>query len=116
MAEMSELLRIEDFITLAREGKEVKAEIKLSKQNVTQKVHPGATEEMKGEMDMYLLTGNYSFNVGSWKKVVSKIYMYGSAGESMNDAKINISIANERLKVDYKRMHDAKIAFEEKYF
>jgi hypothetical protein len=116
MAETSELLRIEDFIALAKEGKDVKAEIALGKQNVSQKVHPGETEEMKGEVDMYLLTGNYSFSVGNWKKVVSKVYMFGSSEESMNDAKINKSIANERLKMDYKRMQDAKITFEEKYF
>ncbi len=116
MAEMGELLRIEDFIALAKEGKDVKAEISVRKQNVSQKVHPGATEEMKGEIDMYLLIGDYSFSVGNWKKVVSKVYLYGSTGESMNDAKINISIANERLKMDYKRLQEAKIQFEEKYF
>jgi hypothetical protein len=116
MAETSELLRIEDFIALAREGKDVKAEITLSKQNVSQKIHPGATEEMKGEIAMYLLVAHYMFTVGNWKKAVSKVYMYGSAEESLNDAKINHSIANERLKMDYKRLNDAKIIFQEKFF
>lgn len=112
----SDLLRIEDFIILAKEGKDVKAEISLRKQVVSEKVHPGGTEEMKGEIDMYLLIGDYTFNIGNWKKVVSKIYMYGSTGEPLNDAKINVSIANERLKMDFKRMQDVKISFEEKYF
>ncbi len=111
-----ELLRIEDFIALAKEGKDIKVEINLRKQLVSEKVHPGGTEEMKSEIDMYLLLGDYTFSIGNWKKMVSKIYMYGSTGESLNDAKINISIANERLKMDFKRMQDVKITFEEKYF
>lgn len=116
VSEKGELLRIEDFIALAKEGKDVNVEVNLRKQIVSQKVHPGDTEEMKGEIDMYLLVGDYTFSVGNWKKLVSKIYVYGSIEESLNDAKINKSIANERLKMDYKRLQDAKITFEEKYF
>jgi hypothetical protein len=71
---------------------------------------------MKGEVDMYLLFGDYTFTVGKDVKKVSKIYMYGSSEESLNDAKINKSIANERLKMDYKRLLDAKIILEEKFF
>jgi hypothetical protein len=111
-----ELLRIEDFIALAKEGKDVKVTIELRKQPVSQKVHPGDTEELKGELDMYLLFGDYTFKIGSWEKVVSKIYMYGSTGEPLNDTKINKSIANERLKIDYQRLKDVNIHVEEKYF
>jgi hypothetical protein len=114
--EKGELLRIEDFIALAKEGKDVKAEVDLRKQLVSQKVHPGQTEEMKAELDMYLLLANYSFTVGNWKKTVSKVYVYGSSSETLNDTKVNTSIANERLKMDYKRMHNVNIAFDEKYF
>ena len=113
---MAELVRIEDFIALANEGKQVKASIELKKQFVSQKVHPGETEEMKDEIDMYLLMGDYSFTAEGKTKKVSKIYVYGSSEESLNDAKINKSIANERLKMDYKRLQDAKITLEEKYF
>ena len=113
---MAELVRIEDFIAIAREGKQVNASIELRKHLVSEKVHPGATEEMKGEVDMYLLFGDYTFAVGKDVKKVSKIYMYGSSEESLNDSKVNKSIANERLKMDYKRLSDAKIIFEEKYF
>ena len=111
-----ELLRIEDFIALAKEGKDVKGLIELRNQPVSQKIHPGDTEELKGELDMYLLFGDYTFMIGSWKKVISKIYMYGSTGELLNDTKINKSIANERLKLDYQRLKDVNIHFEEKYF
>ena len=112
----SELLRIEDFIALAKEGKDVNVTIDLRKQPVSQKIHPGDTEELKGEIDMYLLFGDYTFKIGGWKKVVSKVYMYGSTGESLNDTRINMSIANERLKLDYQRLKDVNIHFEEKYF
>jgi hypothetical protein len=113
---MADLVRIEDYIAIAKEGKKVNVSVELRKHLVSEKVHPGATEEMKGEMDMYLLFGDYAFTVGNDTKKVSKIYMYGSSAESLNDSKINKSIANERLKMDYKRMHEAKIDFEEKYF
>ncbi len=113
---MAEFLRIEDFIALAKEGKDVTLDIDLRRQLVSQKVHPGDTEEMKGEIDMYLLIADYHFTVGNWKKTVSKIYVSGTVEESLNDAKINKSIANERLKMDYKRLSDARISFEEKYF
>jgi hypothetical protein len=110
----SELLRIEDFIALAKEGKGVNVTIDLRQEFAAQKVHPGDTEELKAAIDIYLLFGDYTFKIGKWEKVVSKAYMYGSTGESLNDTKINKSIANERLKMDYKRLREAKIVFEEK--
>jgi len=111
-----ELLRIEDFIALAKEGKGVTATVDLRKQPVVQKVHPGDTEELKGALDMYLLFGDYTFKIGKWEKVVSKVYMYGSVGETLNETKVNKSIANERLKLDYQRLKDVNIQFEEEYF
>jgi len=111
-----ELLRIEDFIALAKEGKDVNTTVDLRQQFVVQKVHPGDTEELKEEIDMYLLIGDYTFKIGNWKKLVSKVYMYGFTGEPLNHTKINKSIANERLKMDYQRMKDVNIQFEEKYF
>lgn len=112
----SELLRIEDFIALAKEGKDVNVTVDLRQEFVSQKVHPGDTEELKGAIDMYLLFGDYTFRIGSWEKLVSKVYMYGSTEESLNETKINKSIANERLKLDYQRLKDVNIHFEEKYF
>ena len=112
----SELLRIEDFIALAKEGKDVNVKIALRQEFVSQKVHPADTEELKEAIDMYLLFGDYTFRTGSLKKLVSKVYMYGFTGESLSDSKINKSIANERLKLDYQRLKDANIHFEENYF
>ena len=116
VSEISNYGRIEDFITLAEGGKEVKLEIELKKQLVAQRVPPGITEDMKDEVDMYLLTANYIFKVGKDMKLVTKVHMFGSSEESPDSVKINKSIANARLKTDYQRLKDAKIAFEEKYF
>ena len=119
MAEMSQIgsfSRIEDFIALARKGKTVTAAIDVRKQLVEQKIHPDETEEMKNEIDMYLLIADYTFTVGKDVKKVSKVYLYGSAEESLNDAMIDKSIANERLKMDYRRLTKAHIKFEETYF
>lgn len=116
VTEKGELSRIEDFIALAKEGKDVAMAIDLKKQFVAQKVHPSETEEMKSDVDMYILIGNYTFKFMTDVKQISKVYVYGSAEESMNDARVNKNIANERLKMDYKRLMEANIIFEEKYF
>jgi hypothetical protein len=113
---MAELVRIEDFISLSVEGKQVDASIELRKKIVSEKVHPGTFEPMKGEVDMYLLFGDYTFSVGKEVQKISKIYMYGSSEESLDESNVNKSIANARLKMDYKRLRDAKILLEEKFF
>ena len=112
----SPLSRIEDFIALARKGKTVTTMIDIKKELVTQKVHPDATEEMKDEMSMYLLIADYTFKVGKEVTKVSKVYLYGSAEASLSHEKIDKSIANERLKMDYQRLRKAHIRFEETYF
>jgi len=112
----SELQRIEDFIALAKEGKGVNVTIDLRQEFVAQKVHHGDTEKLTGAIDIYLLFGDYTFKIGNWEKVVSKVYMYGSTGESFNETKVNKSIANERLRLDYQRLKEVNIHFEEKYF
>ena len=114
--EVARFNRLEDFVALAKEGKEVRAEIQLKKRQVSQSVHPGETEEMKGEIEMYLLIGDYTFKVGKDVGRVSKIYVFGSMGESMTAAKENRNIANERLKMDFRRLREAKVTFEERFF
>jgi hypothetical protein len=113
---MAEFVRIEDFIALAKEGKPVNASIELRKKFVTEKLHPGTFDQIKSEVDMYLLLGDYTFLVGKEVKKISKIYMYGSSEESLNEVNVNKSIANARLKMDYKRLRDSNIILEEKFF
>jgi len=119
MAEVSRIGdygRIEDFIALAKGGKEVNLTVELKKRRVVQRVPPGITEDLKGEVEMYLLTVDYFFRVGKDMKLVTKVYMFGSSEESPDVLKVNTSIANARLETDYRRLKDAKIMFEEKYF
>jgi len=109
--------RLEDFIALAKAGKQVKAEIELNKQIVKQKVHPDETDNMGLEVDMYLLSGNYFLTgVEDEVKRISKVYVFASTGESLVESQTNRKIANARLKMDYDRLAQAGIKFEEKYF
>jgi len=114
--EIGDYGRIEDFIALAKVGIKVNLAVDLKKQRVQQRVPPGITEDMKNEVEMYLLTADYIFKVGKDMKLVSKVYMLGSSEESPDDMRVNTSIANARLKVDYQRLRYANISLEEKYF
>ncbi len=111
-----ELVRLEDFIALAKEGKEVQSTVQLRKQFVQQKAHPAQTGEMKAETDMYLLIADYAFKGAGKEGKISKIYVSGSVGEPLNATKQNTYIANARLKMDYMRLREADIVFEEVFW
>lgn len=111
-----ELQRIEDFIGLANEGKDVRVTVNLRKQMVSQRMHPNETEESLGTIEMYLLCADYAFSTADLEKVVTKPYVYACLEESLSESRINRSIANARLKLDYRRLKDANIEFEEKVF
>ena len=114
--EQDELVMLEDFIRLAKEGEDVQVTVELRKQNLPVKVHPAHTEEGKGETESYLLIGDYTCRVREEVREVPKVYMFGSADESLHAAKLHKNIANERLKRDYNRLREAKIKVEEKFF
>ena len=116
--EKSEPVRLEDFVVLARKGKKVEAKIELRTQNIQQKIHPSETEGKRGEIDAYLLIGEYTLKVKgeSWEGQVSKIYVWGFAEESLDIRRLHRNIANDRLKIDYQRLKEANIEFEAKYF
>ncbi len=116
MIEKGEPGRLEDLVALAKEGKEVQLTVELRKQIVTQKVEAGGAEGGKGGVDMYLLIGDYSFKVGEHAGKISKIYVSGTVGEPLNATRKNMNIVNDRLKMDYMRLRDADIIFEEVYF
>ena len=115
-SEKKELVTLEDFISLARQGKEVLLSIQLIKPILTPKLLPGEIEGMKEDMDMYLLVSNYSFNVGGEIGKVSKIYGSGIVAEPQDVAKQNSFIANRRLDIDYKRLEGSHIKFDKKYW
>ena len=108
--------RLEDYVALAQQGKRVRVEVKLRKQAVQQKVHPEETADMRQEIGMYLLMADFTFTANGESRVVSKVYAFGAEEESLESARVNRSIATERLKKDYKRLKDAHIAADEKYF
>lgn len=108
--------RLEDFILVSKEGKKVQADIELRKVTVKQKVHPETTEDTSTEIDAYMLIGDYVFRVGEDVYKVSKPYLLGFLGEPLDTIKLEKNIANERLKLDYGRLREAKIEIEEKYF
>jgi hypothetical protein len=114
--ETSKPVRLEDFVVLAKEGKKVEAKIELRTQNIQQKIHPSETEEKRGEIDAYLLIGDYTLKVKGESWQVSKIYVWGFADESLDIRRLHRNIANDRLKMDYQRLKEANIEFEAKYF
>jgi hypothetical protein len=108
--------RLEDFIVFAKSGAKFSASVDLQRQPVAQKAHPGHSEEGKDELDMIILSALFTFKVGNDYRKVAKVYMLSSSGESADEAKVDTSIANARLKEDYKRLTDVNIALDEKFF
>ena len=112
----NELLMLEDFIRLAREGEDVQVNIELKKNFLTPKAHPEETEGRRGEIESYLLIGEYTCSVAGEVYKVPKVYAFGTAEESLDTSKLHRNIANERLKRDYQRLKDANIKVEKRYF
>lgn len=114
--EKRELNRIEDFISIAKEGKEVQLSVSLRKQTVTQKLRPEEKNVLKNEADIYLLIADFSFTAGTLTGKISKIYVSGTVDEPLNATRQQTSIANSRLKMDYLRLRSVNIIFEEVFF
>jgi hypothetical protein len=108
--------RLEDFISFAKTGAKIHASVDLCKQFVSQKVHPGNSEEMHREVDMYLLAADFTFPIGGDTRKVAKVYLIGSPTESIEDSRVQVNIANARLREDYKRLKDVNIAIAEKFY
>ena len=106
--------RLEEIIGWAREGKKVKADVELIREDIVQKVllEAGDAEEVAA----YLLTGSFTFAVDGEAHEVSKTYLRGYASESVEVSAANKNIANARLKMDYERLKQGGITVEEKYF
>ena len=119
MSELKETVtfaRLEDFINMAEEGTPVRLEIELRKQPLKQKVHPGESADMGDEIDTYVLLGDFTFDVEGKMYNVSKSYVFAGAEMMPSSAMMNRNVANARLRVDYQRLREAGIEFEEKDF
>ena len=108
--------RLAYFINRAKSGKKVTVELVLRKQFVEWPAHPDETDDMTGITRTYLLLGDFICECEDEVSTISKIYVYGFVAEPVEAGKVNTSVANERLKMDYQRLKDASIMFEEKYF
>ena len=108
--------RLEHFIFLAKEGKYIQVLIDLQKKIVIPTINHEETEDTNGNYDMYLLIGEYGFTVAGEAHKVSKVYAFGTFTRSRDSIEQNMYFANDRLKIDYKRLKEVKIEFEEKYF
>lgn len=109
--------RLEDFIALAKEGKPVELEVNLKKEMVSLEMQDEGSEKLHGETDTYLLMAEYT-QTGVEGRVpsVTKIYAQRLSVKTMGEAQVIKHIANERLKMDYNRLRNAGIIFEEKLF
>jgi hypothetical protein len=116
MTEKSMFNRLEDFISIAEKGEAIDLTVALNKQIFTQKFDPYTMGEPDDEIDMYLFSADYVFLVKGKTHEIRKFYASGIEGESTDMTKRNIDIANERLKIDYKRLKGARIIFEEKFW
>ena len=114
--EESRLNRLAYFIELAREGKKVRVEVALRKQLVEQRLDGDETNQVADKVGMYLLIGDYRCECDGESGTISKIYVYGRLGEPLETGRINRTVANERLKIDYQRLDHSNISFSEKYF
>ena len=116
MTKQSVFSRLEDFITIARKGKEVELTVGLDKRLYTRKFAPYSMGDPGDEIDMYILAANYVFVVEGKIHEFTKFYASGVEGDSPSAVQREIDVANERLKMDYKRLRDANIIFSEKFW
>jgi hypothetical protein len=107
-------IRLEEIIGWAKEGRKVKANVELIREDIVQRVLVEAGDAE--EIDAYLLVGNFTFGVDGKMHKVSKTYLRGYASESVELSAANRNIANARLKIDYERLMQGGIRLEEKYF
>jgi hypothetical protein len=114
--EKSMFSRIENFISFAKEGKHIQTLIDLKKMIVTPAINPEETKDTKSNNDMYLLIAEYNFTVAGEVHKVPKVYAFGTLQYFKDSIGQNLRLANERLKMDYKRLKEVKIEFEEKFF
>jgi len=108
--------RLEDFISIARKGEKVDLTVVLNKRIFTPKFVSHTMGEPEDEIDIYIFSADYLFVVAGEAMKVTKYYGSGVEGKSLIAIKNNIYVANERLKMDYKRLREAKIIFLEKYW
>lgn len=108
--------RLEDFISLAKDGEKIALSVSLNKQLFTRRFYSTASGEAEDEIDMYILSADYLFSIDESQTEVKKLYAFGIEGESSDSTQKNVHVANDRLRMDYKRLKEAGIVFAEKFW
>jgi hypothetical protein len=108
--------RLEDFISIAKKGEKVDLTVVLNKRIFTPKFGAFTMENPENEIDMHIFSADYLFVVAGETIEITKYYGSGIEGKSLIETKNTIYVANERLKIDYKRLREANINFLEKYW
>ena len=110
--------RLDDFIKLAQSGQMVSLQINVYKNMVKQVVQSESTDDIDIETDTCLLMADFSPPAGTQAKpaMVTKVYAICPINENEINDKTIRHIANNRLRMDYARLKEAQVKFEEKYF
>lgn len=110
--------RLDDFIKLSLAGQPIRLEVTVYRNLVKQLSRSESTDDILDETDMCLLMADFKRAPGvrDTPQRVTKIYALCPINEKEIEAKITQNIANERLRMDYARLKEARVQFEAKYF
>lgn len=118
-AELDDYSSLEDFIALARKGKQLKAKvsIRISKPCPESEAPPSDKEKLI--IESYMLIRDYVFKSEIDEKQISKTsllgYFFGTEEESFDAKKMICQAANEYLRYDYRCLREAEVQFEEAF-
>lgn len=110
--------RLDAFINLAHSGRSIQLHTRLYRKLYKQVGRSNATDDIDIEKDVCLLMADFTSEMSAqdMPEKVTKAYMICP----VNDIEINettaLHIANDRLRMDYARLREANITFEENYF
>ena len=110
----SNLHRLEDFISLSKQGEIISLDVHLRLENILRQGEQ--CEGSKEQIDGYLFIGDFYFYIKGEMYNVSKVYSLSYLTNDKNDLHVDRQIANARLKMDYNRLQKAGINVQEMYF
>jgi hypothetical protein len=110
--------RLDGFIKLAQTGQTIQLQINVYRNIVKQTSQSESTDDIDIATDMCLLMADFAPTADAPAKPakVTKVYAICPINEIEVNEKITRHIANERLRMDYARLKEGKVKFEELYF
>jgi hypothetical protein len=106
--------RIEDFISLSKQGESISADVHLRIEKIL-RVDEHSKENPRHN-DAYIFIGDFLFYLRDKLYTVSKVYSLSYLTNDSNDLHVDRQIANARLKMDYDRLLEGGIHVQEMYF